>query len=81
MLIKEIMRMNKEFLPDPRDAAHTGRGDSVCHDLRHGGGQCGLTFLLIMGMPVNIFAGASQLTVFQMMSIGNPWFSLVLTAG
>jgi 4-azaleucine resistance transporter AzlC len=40
----------------------------------------GLTFLESMGMSVLVFAGASQLVVFQLMTAGSPWIIMVLTA-
>ncbi|MCB0119346.1 MAG: AzlC family ABC transporter permease, partial [Anaerolineales bacterium] len=40
----------------------------------------GLTFFEAMGMSVVVFAGASQLAVFQLMSVGSPWIIMVLTA-
>jgi 4-azaleucine resistance transporter AzlC len=40
----------------------------------------GLTFFETMGMSVIVFAGASQLAVFQLMSVGSPWIIMVLTA-
>ncbi|MCB9109960.1 MAG: AzlC family ABC transporter permease [Anaerolineales bacterium] len=40
----------------------------------------GLTFFEAMGMSVVVFAGASQLAVFQLMSAGSPWIIMVLTA-
>jgi predicted branched-subunit amino acid permease len=40
----------------------------------------GLTFFESMGMSVIVYAGASQLVVFQLMSVGSPWIIMVLTA-
>lgn len=40
----------------------------------------GLTFAETMGMSVLVFAGASQLVIFQLMSAGSPWIIMVLTA-
>jgi 4-azaleucine resistance transporter AzlC len=40
----------------------------------------GLTFFETMGMSVIVYAGASQLVVFQLMSVGSPWIIMVLTA-
>ena len=40
----------------------------------------GLSFFEAMGMSVIVFAGASQLAVFQLMSVGSPWIIMVLTA-
>ncbi|MEN9563518.1 MAG: hypothetical protein RIR73_1762, partial [Chloroflexota bacterium] len=33
----------------------------------------GLTFWETLGMSVLVFAGASQLVIFQLMSAGTPW--------
>ena len=40
----------------------------------------GLTFFETVGMSTIVFAGASQLAVFQLMSLGSPWIIMVLTA-
>lgn len=40
----------------------------------------GLTLLETIGMSVLVFAGASQLVVFQLMTAGSPWIIMVLTA-
>jgi predicted branched-subunit amino acid permease len=40
----------------------------------------GLTPLEAIGMNFIVFAGASQLAVLQLMSIGSPWLIMVLTA-
>jgi 4-azaleucine resistance transporter AzlC len=40
----------------------------------------GLTFFETMGMSVIVFAGASQLAVYQLISAGSPWIIMVLTA-
>ena len=40
----------------------------------------GLSFFEAMGMSVIVFAGASQLVVFQLMSVGSPRIIMVLTA-
>ncbi len=40
----------------------------------------GLTLFETMGMSVLVFAGASQLVVFQLISAGSPWIIMVLTA-
>jgi 4-azaleucine resistance transporter AzlC len=39
-----------------------------------------LTIFETAGMSVIVFAGASQLAVFQLMSAGSPWIIMVLTA-
>jgi 4-azaleucine resistance transporter AzlC len=40
----------------------------------------GLTFFETVGMSVLVFAGASQMVVFQLMTAGSPWIIMVLTA-
>ena len=40
----------------------------------------GLTFFETLGISVIVFAGASQLVVYQLMSAGSPWIIMVLTA-
>ncbi|HMZ07831.1 MAG TPA: AzlC family ABC transporter permease, partial [Anaerolineales bacterium] len=40
----------------------------------------GLNFWEAMGMSMIVFAGASQLVVFQLMTAGSPWIIMVLTA-
>ena len=40
----------------------------------------GLTPFEAIGMTFIVYAGASQLAVFQLMSTGSPWFIMVLTA-
>lgn len=40
----------------------------------------GMTFFETMGMSTIVFAGASQLAVYQLISIGSPWIIMVLTA-
>ena len=40
----------------------------------------GLTPFEAIGMNLIVFAGASQLAVFQLMSVGSPWIIMVLTA-
>ncbi|RPH62518.1 MAG: branched-chain amino acid ABC transporter permease [Chloroflexi bacterium] len=40
----------------------------------------GLTPFEAIGMSFIVFAGASQLAVFQLMSVGSPWIIMVLTA-
>ncbi len=40
----------------------------------------GLTFFETLGMSVLVFAGASQMVVFQLMAAGSPWIIMVLTA-
>jgi len=40
----------------------------------------GLTFFETVGISVIVFAGASQLAVYQLISAGSPWIIMVLTA-
>lgn len=40
----------------------------------------GMSFTEALGMSVIVFAGASQLVVFQLLSAGSPWIIMVLTA-
>ncbi len=40
----------------------------------------GLTLFETIGISVIVFAGASQLVVYQLMSAGSPWIIMVLTA-
>ncbi len=40
----------------------------------------GLTLFETVGISVIVFAGASQLVVYQLMSAGSPWIIMVLTA-
>jgi 4-azaleucine resistance transporter AzlC len=80
-LVKEIMRMNKDFIAGGRGALPILIG-VVPFAMISGVGavNVGLTFFEAMGMSVIVFAGASQLVVFQLMSTGSPWVIMVLTA-
>ena len=40
----------------------------------------GMSFTEAMGMSVIVFAGASQMVVFQLIGAGSPWIIMVLTA-
>ena len=81
MLVKEIIRMNKDFLTGARGALPILLG-VIPFAMISGVAavSVGLTFFETMGMSVIVFAGASQLAVFQLMSVGSPWFIMVLTA-
>ena len=76
-----MMRMNEDFLAGVKGALPILVGvipfamiSSVAAV------SVGLTFPEAMGMSVIVFAGASQLVVFQLMSIGSPWIIMVFTA-
>jgi predicted branched-subunit amino acid permease len=81
MLVKEIMHMNKDFFAGARGALPILIG-VVPFAMISGVAavSVGLTFFETMGMSLIVFAGASQLAVFQLMSIGSPWIIMVLTA-
>jgi predicted branched-subunit amino acid permease len=75
------MRINKDFLSGVRGALPILIGvipfamiSSVAAV------SVGLTFFEAVGMSVIVFAGASQLAVFQLISVGSPWIIMVLTA-
>jgi 4-azaleucine resistance transporter AzlC len=75
------MRINKDFLAGARGALPILIG-VVPFAMISGVAavSVGLTFFETMGMSVLVFAGASQLVVFQLMSAGSPWLIMVLTA-
>ncbi len=75
------MRMNKDFMAGVRGALPILIG-VVPFAMITGVAavNVGLTFFETMGMSVLVFAGASQLVVFQLMSVGSPWIIMVLTA-
>ena len=75
------MRMNKDFLAGARGALPILIG-VIPFAMISGVAavSVGLTFFETMGMSVIVFAGASQLVVFQLMSTGSPWIIMVLTA-
>jgi predicted branched-subunit amino acid permease len=81
MLVKETMRMNKDFSVGVRGALPILIG-VIPFALISGVAavSVGLTFFETLGMSVIVFAGASQLAVFQLMSAGSPWIIMVLTA-
>ncbi len=75
------MRMNKDFFAGMRGALPILIG-VIPFAMISGVGavSVGLTFFETMGMSVIVFAGASQLAVYQLMSAGSPWIIMVLTA-
>jgi 4-azaleucine resistance transporter AzlC len=78
---KEKMRMNQDFLAGARGALPILIG-VIPFAMISGVAavSVGLTFFETVGMSVIVFAGASQLVVFQLMSTGSPWIIMVLTA-
>lgn len=81
MQVKETMRMNKDFVEGVRGALPILIG-VVPFAMITGVGavSVGLTLFETVGMSVIVYAGASQLVVFQLMSMGSPWIIMVLTA-
>lgn len=75
------MRINKDFLAGARGALPILIG-VIPFAMISGVAavSVGLTFFETLGMSVLVFAGASQLVVFQLMSTGSPWLIMVLTA-
>ena len=75
------MRMNKDFFAGVRGALPILIG-VIPFAMISGVAavSVGLTFFEILGMSVIVFAGASQLVVYQLMSTGSPWIIMVLTA-
>lgn len=75
------MRMNKDFIAGMQGALPILIG-VIPFAMISGVAavSVGLTFFETMGMSVLVFAGASQLAVFQLMSTGSPWIIMVLTA-
>ncbi len=75
------MRMNKDFIAGVRGTLPILIG-VIPFAMITGvaAASVGLTFFETLGMSVLVFAGASQLVVFQLMSTGSPWIIMVLTA-
>jgi predicted branched-subunit amino acid permease len=75
------MRMNKDFYAGIRGTLPILIG-VVPFAMITGVGavSVGLTFYETVGISVIVFAGASQLVVYQLMSAGSPWLIMVLTA-
>jgi 4-azaleucine resistance transporter AzlC len=78
---EETMHMNKDFLAGMRGTLPILIG-VIPFAMISGVAavSVGLTFFETMGMSVIVFAGASQLAVYQLMSAGSPWIIMVLTA-
>jgi 4-azaleucine resistance transporter AzlC len=76
-----IMHLNKDFVAGARGALPILIG-VIPFAMISGvvSISVGLTFFETMGMSVIVFAGASQLAVYQLMSAGSPWIIMVLTA-
>jgi len=81
MPVYEIMRMNKDFVAGAQGSLPILIG-VIPFAMISGVAavSVGLTFFETVGMSVIVFAGASQLVVFQLMSVGSPWIIMVLTA-
>jgi len=81
MLVKKKMRMNKDFIAGMRGTLPILIGVIPFAMITGVAAvSVGLTFFETMGMSVLVFAGASQLVVFQLMTAGSPWIIMVLTA-
>jgi 4-azaleucine resistance transporter AzlC len=80
-VVKEIMRINKDFFAGAKGALPILIG-VIPFAMISGVAavSVGLTFFETVGISVLVFAGASQLVVFQLMSAGSPWIIMVLTA-
>jgi predicted branched-subunit amino acid permease len=75
------MRMNKDFFAGAQGALPILIG-VIPFAMISGvaAASVGLTLFETVGMSVIVFAGASQLAVFQLMGLGSPWIIMVLTA-
>jgi 4-azaleucine resistance transporter AzlC len=75
------MRINKDFITGARGALPILIG-VIPFAMISGvaATSVGLTLFETIGMSVIVYAGASQLVVFQLMSAGSPWIIMVLTA-
>jgi 4-azaleucine resistance transporter AzlC len=73
--------MNKDFLAGAKGALPILIG-VIPFAMISGVGavSVGLTFFETLGISVIVFAGASQLVVYQLMGAGSPWIIMVLTA-
>lgn len=75
------MKLNNDFLAGIKGAAPILIGVIPFAMITGVGAvSVGLSFWESMGMSVLVYAGASQLVVFQLMSAGTPWIIMVLTA-
>jgi len=75
------MQLNRDFLAGARASAPILLG-VVPFAMITGVGavNVGMSVFEAMGMSLIVFAGASQLVVFQLMTAGSPWLIMVLTA-
>lgn len=75
------MQLNRDFLAGARASAPILLG-VVPFAMITGVGavNVGMSVFEAMGMSVIVFAGASQLVIFQLMTAGSPWLIMVLTA-
>jgi 4-azaleucine resistance transporter AzlC len=73
--------MNKDFLAGAKGALPILIG-VIPFAMISGVGavSVGLTFIETLGISVIVFAGASQLVVYQLMGASSPWIIMVLTA-
>jgi predicted branched-subunit amino acid permease len=80
-LVKEIMHMNKDFFAGVRGALPILIG-VIPFAMVSGvaAASVGLTLFETVGISVIVYAGASQLVVYQLMSAGSPLIIMVLTA-
>lgn len=76
-----MMRMNKDFIAGARGSLPILIG-VIPFAMITGvaAASVGLTLIETIGMSVLVFAGASQMVVFQLMTAGSPWIIMVLTA-
>ncbi|MFN8432903.1 MAG: AzlC family ABC transporter permease [Anaerolineales bacterium] len=75
------MKLNKDFLSGMRGSLPILIGVIPFAMITGVGAvSVGLSFWESMGMSIFVYAGASQLVVFQLMSAGTPWVIMVLTA-
>jgi 4-azaleucine resistance transporter AzlC len=78
---KKFMRMNKDLLAGARATLPILIGVIPFAMITGVAAvSVGLTFFETLGISVLVFAGASQLVVFQLMSAGSPWIIMVMTA-
>ena len=76
-----MIRMNKDFIAGARGSLPILIG-VIPFAMITGvaATSVGLTLMETIGMSVLVFAGASQMVVFQLMTAGSPWIIMVLTA-
>jgi 4-azaleucine resistance transporter AzlC len=80
-VVKETMKLNKDFVAGVRGSLPILIG-VIPFAMISGvaAASVGLTLFESIGMSILVFAGASQLVVFQLMTAGSPWIIMVLTA-